>query len=233
MNKNETKTKIKSIADKKDEGPGLSEDSKRHKIIEHEIKNHITVIASLIEKIENYSLNVDFKKDISYIKTALNACENLITASSQNSDTRNTIINVHWLLKETADIFSGNKRRLFKTKLHAKSHLFFGNRDIIKSALNNIIINAVQAQRKKGSIIIKTYNKKEEMYIEIKDKGTGIKAELLQDIFLQGFTTKTGGSGIGLYSVKQNIESCGGRIMVISKEGKGTKFTIILPVYIE
>jgi len=233
VKKTETNIDIENIAGNKDKWDELSEGSKSDKIIEHEIKNHITVIASLIEKIENHSQNADFKKDINYIKTSLHECEKLMSVSGQNGDTRKTVINIHWLLREIADIFSGSKEIIFKCKLHAKSHLFLGNKDIIKSALNNIIINAVQAQGEKGRIIIKTYNKKREIYIEINDKGNGIKAESLQDIFLQGYTTKAGGSGIGLYSTKKNIEACGGRIKVVSKEGKGAKFTIMLPIYIE
>ena len=68
--------------------------------------------------------------------------------------------------------------------------------------------------------------------IEISDNGPGIPKEVLQKIFDPFFTTKEVGKGTGLglsisYSI---IEKLGGRIMVASEEGKGTTFTIYLPV---
>ncbi len=215
------------------QGGAARDDCKRITIIEHEIKNQITVISAIVDRLESFSTDSGFKKDINYIKAALNDCESLMSVSVQNNDIRKTIVNIHRLIEEAADIFSGNNKILIKTKLHAKIHLFLGSKEILKSTLGNIIINAVQASSEKGRIIIKTYNKDETIYIDIQDNGDGIKEELLSNIFNQGFTTKTGGSGIGLYSAKENIESCGGRIYAVSKEGRGAKFTIILPIYVE
>ena len=71
-----------------------------------------------------------------------------------------------------------------------------------------------------------------EISIEISDNGPGIPKDVLQKIFDPFFTTKEVGKGTGLglsisYSI---IEKLGGRIMVASEEGKGTTFTIYLPV---
>ena len=74
--------------------------------------------------------------------------------------------------------------------------------------------------------------KNNEISIEISDNGPGIPKDVLQKIFDPFFTTKEVGKGTGLglsisYSI---IEKLGGRIMVASEEGKGTTFTIYLPV---
>ena len=74
--------------------------------------------------------------------------------------------------------------------------------------------------------------KNNEISVEISDNGPGIPKEVLQKIFDPFFTTKEVGKGTGLglsisYSI---IEKLGGRIMVASEEGKGTTFTIYLPV---
>jgi two-component system, NtrC family, sensor kinase len=97
----------------------------------------------------------------------------------------------------------------------------------------NIINNGIDAIGKEGQIIINTRTtKNNEITIEISDNGPGIPKEVLQKIFDPFFTTKEVGKGTGLglsisYSI---IEKLGGRIMVASEEGKGTTFTIYLPV---
>jgi two-component system NtrC family sensor kinase len=97
----------------------------------------------------------------------------------------------------------------------------------------NILNNSIDAIGKEGKIIIKTGVAEEKgLAIEIRDNGPGIPKEVLPKIFDPFFTTKVVGQGTGLglsisYSI---IEQLGGRIMVDSEEGKGTTFTIWLPV---
>ncbi len=98
----------------------------------------------------------------------------------------------------------------------------------------NILNNGIDAIGKDGEIIIntRTNSKKSELAIEISDNGPGMSKDVQQKIFDPFFTTKEVGKGTGLglsisYSI---IEKLGGRIMVASEEGKGTTFTIYLPV---
>ncbi len=97
----------------------------------------------------------------------------------------------------------------------------------------NILNNSIDAIGKEGKIIIKTGVAADKgLAIEISDNGPGIPKEVLPKIFDPFFTTKVVGQGTGLglsisYSI---IEQLGGRIMVDSEEGKGTTFTIWLPV---
>lgn len=98
----------------------------------------------------------------------------------------------------------------------------------------NILNNAIDAIGKNGEIIINTKHiaKNNELSIEISDNGPGISKELLNKIFDPFFTTKEVGKGTGLgLSIAYGItEKLGGRMMVASEEGKGTTFSIYLPV---
>ncbi len=98
----------------------------------------------------------------------------------------------------------------------------------------NIMNNAIDAIGKDGEITINTRNltKNNELSIDISDNGPGMSKEVLQKIFDPFFTTKEVGKGTGLgLSITYSImEKLGGRIMVASEEGKGTTFTIYLPV---
>ena len=62
------------------------------------------------------------------------------------------------------------------------------------------------------------------------DQGAGIRAENLEKIFEPGFTTQCGSPGLGLAVTRKVIEQHGGTIRVESREGKGTTFTLTLPL---
>ena len=66
--------------------------------------------------------------------------------------------------------------------------------------------------------------------IIFRDSGEGIDEEIIDKIFLPFYTTKEGGSGLGLAIVHRIIEGHNGRIYVKSKPGRGTQFTLYIPV---
>ena len=95
----------------------------------------------------------------------------------------------------------------------------------------NLLNNAHQAIAGKGTISITTSSDESNVYIEIKDTGSGIPRENLSQVFDPGFTTKGVGvgTGLGLSICYQIITDHKGEIKVESREGKGTTFTIVLP----
>jgi signal transduction histidine kinase len=96
----------------------------------------------------------------------------------------------------------------------------------------NIIANSLQAIDDKGYIKIKTSKSNDKIMIKISDNGRGIRKEDLKNIFEPGFTTKgvEAGTGIGLSISHDIIKNHKGEIEVKSEKGKGTEFTIILPI---
>jgi PAS domain S-box-containing protein len=97
----------------------------------------------------------------------------------------------------------------------------------------NIVVNAAQAIEGQGTISIQTFAKDEWITITIRDTGNGIAPENLQKIFDPFFTTKAigKGTGLGLYIAYGIIEKHQGKISVQSELGKGTTFTIQLPIH--
>lgn len=96
----------------------------------------------------------------------------------------------------------------------------------------NLLMNAVHAIEDRGQITIRTGHEQGTVWIEVEDTGKGIKPEHLGRIFEPFFTTKPVGKGTGLgLSLSYGIvNKHGGRIEVASEIGKGTKFTVYLPV---
>jgi len=108
--------------------------------------------------------------------------------------------------------------------------------DCIPGKLNqvfvNLLSNAIDAIPEKGKISIRTKYRDAVLEVEIRDNGIGIKAESLSNLFDPFYTTKEIGKGVGLglYIVYGIIEQHRGKIEIKSEEGKGTSFTILLPV---
>ncbi len=103
--------------------------------------------------------------------------------------------------------------------------------DMIKQVILNLMINAQQAMNGGGDLIIRTDRNNENAVIQINDTGTGIKSEELPNIFNAYYSTRPHGSGLGLPTAKKIIEGHKGTIVVDSEVGKGTSFTIKLPIY--
>ncbi len=96
----------------------------------------------------------------------------------------------------------------------------------------NLLVNAIQAIEDKGIITISTFQKNDHVYVQFKDTGIGIPKEALNKIFDPGYTTKGVGvgTGLGLSICYQIVKDHHGEILVESEVGKGSTFTIILPM---
>lgn len=97
---------------------------------------------------------------------------------------------------------------------------------------SNLIINALQAMNYKGELTISIKKQVEQLQISFTDTGKGISEAVLPDIFNPFFTTKPKGegSGLGLDIANRIITKHQGRIQVESEEGKGSTFTVFLPI---
>ena len=102
--------------------------------------------------------------------------------------------------------------------------------DMLKRVILNLFINAGQATSDGGELIIRTYREQKNAVIEISDTGCGIASDRLARIFDAYYSSRPQGSGLGLATAKKIVEAHNGRITVNSKVGKGTSFTIKLPI---
>ncbi len=130
---------------------------------------------------------------------------------------------------------------LLKTKMQNKAEVIkeYGSLPLVEcqagkinQVFMNLISNAIDAFEEKGKIYIKTFLKNENAIISIRDTGRGMTEEVKKRIFEPFYTTKDVGEGTGLglaisYGI---IENHNGSIKVSSQPGKGTEFTIKLPV---
>jgi len=101
----------------------------------------------------------------------------------------------------------------------------------IKQALINILLNAYQAMPDGGEILVKADIMDSSIVADIVDNGEGIPENRISKIFDLFYSTKEDGTGLGLPIAKRIIEMNNGEIRVKTQEGKGTTFSILLPIY--
>jgi nitrogen fixation/metabolism regulation signal transduction histidine kinase len=113
----------------------------------------------------------------------------------------------------------------------AKDHTYNGDKTNLNSAVGNIIKNATQAigTQPDGRIEVSLKDTGKAFVISVKDNGKGIKEDDKERIFLPNFTTKSGGSGVGLSLTYNIVQAAGGTITFESQEGEGATFVIELP----
>ncbi|SIQ70210.1 PAS domain S-box-containing protein [Alkalispirochaeta americana] len=104
------------------------------------------------------------------------------------------------------------------------------DRRYFKQALLNIVKNAMSAMPQGGTLRVITQVRGDEALVRISDTGLGMSPEVLEKIFEPYFTTRDFGSGIGLTLVYKVVKEHMGDISVHSREGRGSTFTITLPV---
>jgi signal transduction histidine kinase len=102
---------------------------------------------------------------------------------------------------------------------------------MIKQSVLNLMINALQAMPEQGGeIILSARQAGPNALIEVTDTGRGMEPEVLDKIFDAYYSTKKGGTGLGLAIAKRIAEEHGGRVYAASEIGKGSIFTIELPL---
>jgi PAS domain S-box len=103
------------------------------------------------------------------------------------------------------------------------------DRDQLKQAFYNVIRNALQAMKTGGILRVVTAADETSIFVTFTDTGGGISAENMGRIFQPYFSTKSGGSGLGLLIVRRIVRAHGGEVAIESTEGKGITLTIRLP----
>ncbi|MFA9477784.1 sensor histidine kinase [Phycisphaerales bacterium AB-hyl4] len=154
------------------------------------------------------------------------------------------------LIDELTDFFEPQARAgqvNLRTQLMAQPAIAMADPSLLKQALLNLLINGLQAMaeaREKGKphggaseLIVRTERRRpldhDEIHIHITDTGPGMSEDVAAKVFQPYFSTKRGGTGLGLPTTRRIIEEHGGHIDVHAAVGQGTDFTIALPAALD
>jgi len=217
----------------------------------HELKTPVNVIYVAIQTIDMY-LN-DYKLDNitkckSYLKIMKQNCLRMIKLINNLLDItkvesgfikinkkNGNIVSVVEDIVQSVVVYGKSKEIeiIFDTDIEEKVMSF--DYDMIERIILNLVSNAFKYSYFNGKIYVNLIDKESSIVIKVKDEGKGIPKNK-QDVIFERFgqvnsslSRQCEGTGIGLYLVKSFAEMHGGKISVISDEGKGSEFSIVLP----
>jgi len=217
----------------------------------HEIKNPLTTIRLSLQRIQmEYENKPELKENLEeLIEDSLNEAtrvrkvvDDFMRFSKTETDNPSSV-NIKELIQDIVNKYlltMPNKIEI-KTEIDKNLPAITVVESQIYSAFSNIMDNAIESIHQKGSILIKmgmaeifenksVFGIREYVVIEISDTGCGMDKSVLDKIFQPFYTTKEGGSGLGLIIVNKIVEDHGGTIEIFSKKDLGTNVTIKLPV---
>jgi signal transduction histidine kinase len=208
--------------------------------VAHEIKNPLTPIQLSAEHVlkvyedKRGDLDKALKESMSYI---ISEVENLRRIAQEFMEiARDTTIlkepiDLGALLEETLRPYRRvlAERIRFKVAAEGPGFRVLGDPGKLKTALRNILANAVEAISQQGEVAVAIARGGPAHTISVRDSGPGMARETVERIFDLYYSTKDAGTGLGLPIAKKIVEEHGGTIRVVSEPGKGTTVLIELP----
>ncbi|HME44850.1 MAG TPA: [Fe-Fe] hydrogenase large subunit C-terminal domain-containing protein [Syntrophorhabdales bacterium] len=205
--------------------------------VAHEINNPlgtITIYAHLLLK--GIDKDDPRREDVELIVNESNRAKEIVQgllSFARETKLRPGPVNVNDLMEDVLGLVV-NQSLFHNIKI--RKSLFQGLPTIVadetqlKQVFLNIILNAAQAMEGNGKLSITTIPERKHIKVKIRDTGPGIPPEVVKNIFSPFFTTKEKGTGLGLAISYGIIERHSGKIDVDTELGKGSTFTISLPI---
>ena len=145
-------------------------------------------------------------------------------------------LDINELVSDMIDFYSPQAHShsiTIRQGLHCEPLICKVDADMLKQVMLNLFINAQQAISDGGELMIRTDRQAKDAVIQVSDTGSGIAPDKLPYIFDAYYSSRSQGSGLGLPTAKKIVQAHNGSIRVDSEPGKGTSFTIKLPVQAE
>jgi signal transduction histidine kinase len=206
--------------------------------IAHDLNNQLTVVLG------NLDLALDRLPDsyeafdlLELVKTAASRCADMsrrLLYLGRDKRTVMTPLDVAAAVREAHQMLECLKPPNVRMTADSETGLsILGDTTEIQQVLLNLGTNAFHAMAKGGDLEIRAYLEEERVNISVRDTGCGIPASMRKRIFEPFFTTQgeTGGSGLGLATVRSIVASHGGLVGLDSKPGHGSTFLLNFPVY--
>jgi two-component system, NtrC family, nitrogen regulation sensor histidine kinase NtrY len=209
------------------------------KQVAHEIKNPLTPMKLSVQHLRQaFKDNASAREEIldQVTRMLLEQIESLSLIAGEFSDfakmpeKRVALFYLHSVIQEAAELFTSLTDVQFQLPESIANDKILADVEQLRRVFINLFRNAVQAMKGKGTITISSVVHSNSIVVRVSDTGSGIPQELLRRIFEPNFSTKTEGMGMGLAITKKIIEDMGGTILCESEYGKGTTFTIQLPM---
>ena len=205
-------------------------------LISHEIRNPLTLISSSLQLMEQTHPEVrDFSNWDQTMQDLNFLCQLLSELSAYNngSTLRYQVFSLQELLRSVAVSFAislENASVSFRSSIDPAIKDYAGDQIKLREVLLNLLKNARESQADEIVLSASSGCDTSGIQISIRDNGCGIEQDQLDQIFQAFHTTKQEGTGLGLSLSKRIIEAHHGTLTVTSAPGKGSTFTVFLPL---
>lgn len=207
----------------------------------HEIKNHLSTLGLNLQL-----LSEDFedpqsqreRRALERVKRLQGECQRLVDVSNdflrfaRVQEVERTPAHLGEVIEEVVDFFNPTARA---ANIEIKSYMpgdlppVALDADLFKQALLNLLLNSQQAMPDGGEITLQAGRDGDGVILSVIDTGKGMAPEVAEKVFRPFFSTRPGGTGLGLATTRKIVAAHGGTIDVQSEVGRGSKFTIRLP----
>ncbi len=202
----------------------------------HELRSPLTAIRGSV-----YFLNMKLggtaeekvARHLDILQRQVNNCDKIISDLldfSRPGTTRSEEVDINQVVRKVVEATTPPENVEISTTLAGNLPPAIVDEGQIEQVLSNLITNAIQAMLSGGRLSLSTDQAGSFIEVRVADEGVGIPEENLDKVFEPLFTTKAKGVGLGLSLAKRLVERQGGTIQVESQVGKGTTFTVKLPV---
>ena len=217
--------------------------------VTHEFKTPIATISLACEVLSDPTMLEDKDIRASYVEIINdenNRLKDMVTTVLETAQLRKgqikmnvELIDMHELIQKVTDSFAllvNSSNGTLTVALNADNSQLFGDRTHLTNALNNLIENGIKYSNNSPEILVYTLSDEKNFIVSVTDKGIGIPQSAIGKIFDNFYRVPHGnihnvkGYGLGLGYVKKIVHLHNGRIEVKSEEGKGSTFTIYLPL---
>lgn len=202
----------------------------------HEIKNPLTSIKTFAEylpqKYDDPQFRDRFAKIMAQEVDKMNALVHRLLEFARPAEPQLKLVSLKRVIDETLDLLQGTllKNQIQTQTIFDPTDTIYADEGQLKQALLNVILNSIEAMPGPGRIAVSTVRQNGSIAIVVADSGPGIAKKDFQHIFDPFYTTKAGGTGLGLSVVHSIVRQHGGRVAVESEIGKGTTIRMVLPV---
>lgn len=230
---------VRRIQDEIELSRQMSASGRTTRGVAHEVKNPINAIVLHLQLLQGKlkQIDPDTRRHMDIIGSEIHRLDRVVQILvdfTRPRDLRLEEIDLRRLLEDVIMLATPDtdqhgvtiKRRLGTEPLGVRV-----DADVMKQAILNVIINGMQAMPNGGTLTISARREDDSVITEIRDQGIGIPHELQEKIFELYFTTRKGGSGIGLAQTYQALQWHYGSIDFETVEGQGTTFRLRLPAY--
>jgi signal transduction histidine kinase len=218
-------------------------------ITAHDLTSPINAVSGYLEMIDEYLGNKEdatkiyhyykrIQSGVNHVSDMLTQLNEVVKLEKGFLSLSSAKVDINWIIKEVCDLLKANAaKKEIDLQVSVKGEAIYADVDVLKfkRVIYNLVSNAIKYSRKHQQICVQTSTESERVYVHVRDNGTGIPEKAMNSIFdpfVKHHTRQDNPTsyGLGLYISSYFMELMNGKIIAESKLGKGSTFTVVMPL---